>query len=115
MLVVDLGSISAAATVLGYTQSAVSQQLAALEREAGSVLVDRTRRIEVRELPPDVREIARQCVLDWIGVALSKWRKSMPLEAATSSNQGIPGVGIKFDLGETAEDSLAGCPEGWRG
>jgi len=44
VLVVDLGSISAAATVLGYTQSAVSQQLAALEREAGSVLVDRTRR-----------------------------------------------------------------------
>ena len=31
-LVLDLGSISAAAAVLGYTQSAVSQQLAALER-----------------------------------------------------------------------------------
>jgi DNA-binding transcriptional LysR family regulator len=43
-LVVDLGSISAAATVLGYTQSAVSQQLAALEREAGAALVDRARR-----------------------------------------------------------------------
>jgi DNA-binding transcriptional LysR family regulator len=42
--VVDLGSISAAATVLGYTQSAVSQQLAALEREAGAALVDRSRR-----------------------------------------------------------------------
>ena len=33
-------------------------------------LVDRTRRIEGRDLPSDVREIARQCVLDWIGVAL---------------------------------------------
>jgi DNA-binding transcriptional LysR family regulator len=44
VLVVDLGSISAAATVLGYTQSAVSQQLAALERELGTALVDRTRR-----------------------------------------------------------------------
>ena len=43
-LVLDLGSISAAAEVLGYTQSAVSQQLAALEREAGVGLVDRSQR-----------------------------------------------------------------------
>jgi len=43
-LVLDLGSISAAAGVLGYTQSAVSQQLAALERELGAVLVDRSQR-----------------------------------------------------------------------
>jgi DNA-binding transcriptional LysR family regulator len=44
VLVLDLGSISAAASVLGYTQSAVSQQLAALEREAGMPLVDRSQR-----------------------------------------------------------------------
>src|SRR5918992_3435156 len=43
-LVLDLGSISAAANVLGYTQSAVSQQLVALERELGTVLVDRSQR-----------------------------------------------------------------------
>src|SRR5215212_2899379 len=43
-LVLDLGSISAAGSVLGYTQSAVSQQLAALEREVGAALVDRSQR-----------------------------------------------------------------------
>jgi DNA-binding transcriptional LysR family regulator len=43
-LVLDLGSISAAAGVLGYTQSAVSQQLAALEREVGTAVVDRSQR-----------------------------------------------------------------------
>jgi DNA-binding transcriptional LysR family regulator len=43
-LVLDLGSVSAAASVLGYTQSAVSQQLAAIEREAGELLIDRSQR-----------------------------------------------------------------------
>ncbi|WP_067471381.1 LysR family transcriptional regulator [Actinomadura hibisca] len=38
------GSIAATATSLGYTPSAVSQQLAALEREAGVPLLDRTAR-----------------------------------------------------------------------
>ena len=39
--VVDRGSFSAAAEALSYTQSAVSQQIAALEREAGTQLVTR--------------------------------------------------------------------------
>jgi DNA-binding transcriptional LysR family regulator len=38
------GSIAATAAALGYTASAVSQQLAALEREAGAALFDRTAR-----------------------------------------------------------------------
>jgi DNA-binding transcriptional LysR family regulator len=40
----DRGSIAATAAALGYTPSAVSQQLAALEREAGTGLLDRTAR-----------------------------------------------------------------------
>src|SRR3954467_6108600 len=38
------GSFSAAADSLAYTQSAVSQQIAALEREAGLQLVERSAR-----------------------------------------------------------------------
>jgi DNA-binding transcriptional LysR family regulator len=38
------GSFSAAAEALAYTQSAVSQQMAALEREAGTTLVERSAR-----------------------------------------------------------------------
>src|SRR3954469_14750497 len=38
------GSFSAAADALAYTQSAISQQIAALEREAGTTLVERNAR-----------------------------------------------------------------------
>jgi DNA-binding transcriptional LysR family regulator len=38
------GSFSAAAESLSFTQSAVSQQIAALEREAGTTLVQRSAR-----------------------------------------------------------------------
>lgn len=38
------GSFTAAADALSYTQSAVSQQISALERETGAVLVERDRR-----------------------------------------------------------------------
>ncbi len=41
--VADRGSFSAAADSLHLTQSAVSQQIAALEREVGTTLVDRNR------------------------------------------------------------------------
>ena len=42
--VARLGSLSAAAESLAYTQPAVSQQMAALERRAGMALLDRTTR-----------------------------------------------------------------------
>src|SRR4029450_8259546 len=42
--VAQQGSFSAAGEALGYTQSAVSQQIAALEREAGTTLVERNAR-----------------------------------------------------------------------
>jgi len=42
--VAQRGSFSAAADALAYTQSAVSQQIAALEREAGTQLVERNAR-----------------------------------------------------------------------
>jgi DNA-binding transcriptional LysR family regulator len=40
----ERGTIAATAAALGYTASAVSQQLAALEREAGAALLDRSAR-----------------------------------------------------------------------
>jgi DNA-binding transcriptional LysR family regulator len=42
--VAQRGSFSAAAEALAYTQSAVSQQIAALDREAGTILVERNAR-----------------------------------------------------------------------
>src|SRR3954453_18414823 len=42
--VANRGSFSGAAEALSYTQSAISQQIAALEREAGTMLAGRTAR-----------------------------------------------------------------------
>ncbi|MEU5200441.1 LysR family transcriptional regulator [Streptomyces scabiei] len=42
--VVTSGSVTAAATALGYTPSAISQQVAALEKEAGTALLERVGR-----------------------------------------------------------------------
>jgi DNA-binding transcriptional LysR family regulator len=70
LAIVHHGSVSAAADVLGYTQSAVSQQLSTLERDIGLTLIDRGRR-PLRptpagtELLPDVeRLLSRAAALD---------------------------------------------------
>ncbi len=52
----ERGTIVAAAAALGYTPSAVSQQLATLEREAGVALLDRTAR--TAELTDSGRRLA---------------------------------------------------------
>ena len=49
------GTITAVAEVLSYTPSAVSQQLAALEREAGVPLLQRSGRRVTREFAALVR------------------------------------------------------------
>ncbi|HEY6961649.1 MAG TPA: LysR family transcriptional regulator [Gaiellaceae bacterium] len=50
--VVALGSFSAAATELGYVQSAVSSQIAALERATGHRLLERTRGTRQAHITP---------------------------------------------------------------
>ena len=74
------GSFSAAAQALTYTQSAVSQQIAALEREAGTRLVER-----------DGRGIR----LTDAGRALVRRADSILVElaAATPSSRRSPGCG----------------------
>ncbi len=87
------GSFSAAADSLSFTQSAVSQQIAALEREAGTTLVERGAR----------------------GVRLTQ-----PVEKATSVQKELivtldergPGVTIEHRLTNrgTAPDRMASGP-----
>jgi DNA-binding transcriptional LysR family regulator len=53
-----LGSINATAAEVGYSPSAVSQQLATLEREAGIALIERT--AQSANLTDAGRELAEQ-------------------------------------------------------
>jgi DNA-binding transcriptional LysR family regulator len=58
--IADSGSFSAAADALGYTQSAVSHQVAAFERELGMTLVERgTRPVKLTQAGQTIAEQAR--------------------------------------------------------
>ena len=79
--VAEQGSFSAAAESLAYTQSAVSQQIAALEREAGTLLVQRN--------PRGVR-------LTDAGTALLRHTEVILSRLADAQR----GAGLAIDLGE---------------
>lgn len=59
--VAERGTFTAVAAELGYTQSAVSRQVAALERDAGAVLVER--RPDGARLTPAGRTLLRHAVV----------------------------------------------------
>src|SRR6266567_536631 len=76
----ERGTITATAASLGYTPSAVSQQLAALERETGTALLDRTARSA--ELTDAGRRLA-VCAVGIIALVESA-------EAELSEQAGVP-------------------------
>ena len=73
------GSFSAAAESLDYTQSAVSQQIAALEREAGTMLVERSARGGTRTRRPRAARKAS------IAPPATRKRTAAPSSGGTSS------------------------------
>jgi DNA-binding transcriptional LysR family regulator len=71
--VAERGTLTAAATALGYTQSAVSRQIASLERAAGVQLVERRHdgvrltpagHVVVRRRDRDGRPVVASCRAD---------------------------------------------------
>jgi DNA-binding transcriptional LysR family regulator len=79
----ERGTIAATAAALGYTPSAVSQQLAALEREAGAILLDRTAR--AAELTDAGRRLAEHAgrILAMIEAAEADLSASVPTGRVT--------------------------------
>lgn len=91
------GSIAATAAALGYTPSAVSQQLATLEREAGTALLDRTARSA--ELTDAGRRLVRRAeeILNLVEAA----------EAELSAESGIPSGRVVMTAFPTAAVAFA--------
>ncbi|SFK64806.1 LysR family transcriptional regulator [Amycolatopsis sacchari] len=84
--VAERGTLTAAAAALGYTQSAVSRQIASLERAAGTPLLER-RRDGVRLTP------AGQLVVRRAADVLDR------LDATARELAGLPGEGATVRLG----------------
>jgi DNA-binding transcriptional LysR family regulator len=94
--VAEHGSFSAAAEALSYTQPAISQQVAALERQAGTVLVDRTSRgVRLTE--------AGQALVDHAEVVLARLAAA---EAELEAIAGVRGGRVRLASFPTAGASL---------
>src|SRR5437899_1571216 len=92
------GSIARTAAVLGYTPSAVSQQLAALERDAGTALLDRAARLAAPAGEPSRQAVDR--LLAAVGVTppvLSEFEGMSTIVSLVARGIGIailPGLAV---------------------
>jgi DNA-binding transcriptional LysR family regulator len=94
--VAEHGSFSAAAEVLSYTQPAISQQIAALEKHAGTTLVDRTSRgVRLTE--------AGRALVDHAEVVLARLAAA---EAELDAMAGVRGGRVRLSSFPTAGASL---------
>ena len=90
------GSFSAAAEALSYTQPAISQQIAALEKSAGATLVDRTSRgVHLTD--------AGRALVDHAQVVLSRLAAA---EAELDAIAGVRGGRVRLASFSTASASL---------
>src|SRR5215207_9959056 len=92
----EYGSFSAAAEALSYTQPAISQQIAALERSAGATLVDRNSRgVRLTD--------AGRALVDHAQVVLSRLAAA---EAELEAIAGVRGGRVRLAAFPTAGASL---------
>src|SRR5215212_3263709 len=109
--VAQRGSFSAAAEALSFTQSAVSQQVAALEREAGTILVERNARgVRLTEAGEAVVRHA-DAILARFGERHPAVELSMTLQETDEALVGLRSGDLDLALTEGALDLVA-SPEG---
>jgi DNA-binding transcriptional LysR family regulator len=90
------GSIAGTAAALGYSPSAVSQQLAALEREAGTALLDRTARSAT--LTDQGHRLARHAgtILDAVEAAQSELAATSDRPSGRIEICAVPTAAVRF-------------------